>query len=85
KAFSSGQGLPDKVFSWMGGDTMWLDSERLGGDRGILLGRLCPAVLERSTRLQHHCLALPGTRVQTVSGEAKREACLCALAFGAAR
>ncbi len=86
KAFSRGQGLLVKDFAALGGEDLWLEFERLGGDLESRLGRLCHAVLELSERQQPHGLALPGTRLQPASGEAQREACLRALAlFGAAR
>ncbi|EOF4655544.1 DUF58 domain-containing protein [Pseudomonas aeruginosa] len=86
KAFSRGQGLLVKDFAALGGEDLWLEFERLGGDLESRLGRLCHAVLELSARQQPYGLALPGTRLQPASGEAQREACLRALAlFGAAR
>lgn len=86
KAFSRGQGLLVKDFAALGGEDLWLEFERLGGDLESRLGRLCHAVLELSERQQPYGLALPGTRLQPASGEAQREACLRALAlFGAAR
>ncbi|WP_228778336.1 DUF58 domain-containing protein, partial [Pseudomonas aeruginosa] len=86
KAFSRGQGLLVKDFAALGGDDLWLEFERLGGDVESRLGRLCQAVLELSARQQPYGLSLPGTRLPPATGEAQREACLRALAlFGTPR
>ncbi|WP_204348596.1 hypothetical protein, partial [Klebsiella pneumoniae] len=70
-----------KDYAALGGDDLWLEFERLGGDDESRLGRLCQAVLELSARQQPYGLSLPGTRLPPATGEAQREACLRALAL----
>jgi len=81
KAWSRGQGLLVKDFVELQGRDLWLDFDRLGGDRELRLSLLCHRVLQLAGQAQPFGLRLPGVSLPPASGAAQRELCLRELAL----